>query len=265
MSAKRIRPERAGRTFMEQTRYKYAVPSDQSKGLPQPPLQVPYAGVPIHLPAPDEVQVQAIDLRAAIEARQSVRRYAEKPLALAELSFLLWCTQGIKGTQGSYATFRPVPSAGARHAFETFLLVNRVEDLEPGVYRFLALEHQLLQVNLASDIAEQITQACWNQRFVLSSAVTFIWVAVPYRMTWRYGQRGYRYMHLDAGHVCQNLYLAAEAIESGVCAIAAFSDEDMSRLLGLVPASPQSLAGRDDQVGDPFVIYIAAVGKKLTE
>jgi len=262
MSAKRIEPERAGSNFMERTYYKYAVPSDQNKGLPQPPLQAPHSGTPIDLPRPAEIDVKATDLRAAIEGRVSVRRYTEEALSLAELSFLLWCTQGIKGTKGgSYATLRTVPSAGARHAFEAFLLVNRVEGLEAGLYRFLALEHQLVEVNLDPDIGEGITQACWNQRFVLTSAVTFIWVAVPYRMTWRYGQRGYRYMHLDAGHVCQNLYLAAEAVDSGVCAIAAFSDEDMSRLLDLGKARQVPGAGEIHQ-GDPFVIYVATVGKK---
>ena len=262
MSAKRTRPERAGSDYMEQTTYKYSVPSDQSKGIPQPPLQAPYIGTPIDLPKPDEIEMQTVDLRTAIEGRVSVRRYDEEPLTLAELSFLLWCTQGIKGTKGgSYATLRTVPSAGARHAFETFLLINRVEGLESGLYRFLALEHQLVEVNLDPDIGKEITQACWNQRFVLTSAVTFIWVAVPYRMTWRYGQRGYRYMHLDAGHVCQNLYLAAEAVDSGVCAIAAFSDEDMSRLLDL-GRERQTPNDGEPYKGDPFVIYVATVGKK---
>lgn len=265
MSAKRPSPERAGRTFMEQTGYQYAVPSDQSQGLPQPPLQAPYSGTRVALPKPDQIQVRAIDLRTAIEDRQSIRRYTESPLSLAELSFLLWCTQGVKGTQGSYATFRTVPSAGARHAFETFLLINRVESLEPGLYRFLALEHQLLPLDMDPDIAEGITRACWNQRFVLASAVTFIWIAVPYRMTWRYGQRGYRYMHLDAGHVCQNLYLSAEAIECGVCAIAAFSDKDMNRLLGLNAEGHQACMGGDFETGEPFAIYVATVGKKSAE
>ena len=84
---------------------------------------------------------------------------------------------------------------------------------------------------------------------VAASAVTFIWVAVVHRMAWRYGQRGYRYLHLDAGHACQNLYLAAESVGCGVCAIAAFDDEDVSRVLGL-----------DGE--DQFAIYVATVGKK---
>jgi SagB-type dehydrogenase family enzyme len=228
--------------------------------MPQPPLQTPYSGAPIDLPAPDTIATRDVDLRAAIEGRTSVRSYAEEPLTLAELSFLLWCTQGVKSVRDSYATLRTVPSAGARHAFETYLLINRVQGLEPGLYRFLALEHKLGVVNLDPDIAEGITQACWNQRFVLTSAVTFVWVAVPYRMTWRYGQRGYRYLHLDAGHVCQNLYLSAAAIGSGACAIAAFSDEEMNGLLGL-DRDRQVLGDGSADQGEPFTIYVAAVGK----
>jgi SagB-type dehydrogenase family enzyme len=240
-----------GREFMEKTRYKYLSVSAQRQGLPQPPLQVPYEGEdePIDLPSPSSFEVAEVDLRLAIEARESVRRYAERPLALAELSYLLWCTQGVKGVQGDYATFRNVPSAGARHALETYLLVNRVEGLPSGLYRFLALEHKLVSVDLEPGIAEAITVACWDQAMVQRCAVTFIWVAVAERMTWRYGQRGYRYIHLDAGHACQNLYLATEAIEGGACAIAAFSDEDMNHLLGL-----------DGE--EQFVIYLATVGKR---
>jgi nitroreductase len=224
-----------GREFMEQTRYKYLSVSAQQQGLPQPPLQAPYGGTvqPIDLPAPDEIEVDEVDLRLAIEARESVRRYAEGPLSLAELSYLLWCTQGVRGVQGTYATLRNVPSAGARHALETYLLVNRVEGLQPGLYRFLALGHKLIAVDLEPGIAAAVTR-----------------VAVAERMVWRYGQRGYRYMHLDAGHVCQNLYLAAQSVGGGACAIAAFSDEDMNHLLGL-----------DGE--EQFVIYLATVGKKL--
>jgi hypothetical protein len=175
-----------GREFMERTRYKYLSASAQQRGLRQPPLQVPYAGEvePIVLPAPDEIQVPEVDLRLAIEARESVRRYAETPLSLAELSYLLWCTQGVKGVQGSYATFRNVPSAGARHALECYLLLNRVEGLQPGLYRFLALEHVLVAVDLEPGIADAVARACLDQQMVVRCAATFIWVAVDDLALW---------------------------------------------------------------------------------
>ena len=97
-------------------------------------------------------------------------------------------------------------------------------------------------------IGASIMNGCLGQHMVIQSGVTFIWTAVVDRMKWRYGERGYRYMHLDAGHVCQNLYLAAEAVECGVCAIAAFDDDVMNRILGLDEAKQ-------------FVIYIAVAGK----
>jgi SagB-type dehydrogenase family enzyme len=148
----------------------------------------------------------------------------------------------------SYATSKRT-SAGARHALETYLLVNNVAELRPGLYRFLATAHRLAEVDTADGLADKMTAACWEQSQVRQSAVTFLWVAIPYRMTWRYGERGYRYLHLDAGHVCQNLYLAAEVIGAGVCAIAAFQDQALNSLLDL-----------DGE--RQFVIYLATVGKK---
>ena len=240
-----------GREFMEKTKYKYLDSSDQVKGLPQPPLTLPPAeGKPVHrLPDPEKAPREAVDLWDAINDRVSVRAYGEEPLSLEELSYMLWCTQGVKEATDRPATLRTVPSAGARHCFETYLLVNRVEGLKQGLYRFLAAEHSLQEVDTDPGIAERVTQACFNQRFVMQSAATFIWTAVAYRMMWRYGERGYRYMHLDAGHVCQNLYLAAEAIGCGTCAIAAFHDDALNEAL------------RIDGV-QQFAVYVGVLGKK---
>ncbi|HNX17852.1 MAG TPA: SagB/ThcOx family dehydrogenase [Methanoregula sp.] len=245
-------PAGTGREFMERTKYRYLGPSDQERGLPQPPLELPV--VPgqkvFDLTKPDEISVPPVDLRTTIERRHSVRSYAKEPLTLKELSFLLWCTQGVRSVHGSQATFRNIPSAGARHAFETFLLVNDVEDLEPGLYRYLAISHRLALVSSDPSLYIDISHACLDQQFIMRSGVAFLWTAVPYRMTWRYGERGYRDLHLDAGHVCQNLYLAAEAVGCGVCAIAAFDDDAMNRILKI------------DGINQ-FLIYLATVGKKI--
>lgn len=239
-----------GAEFMQKTRYEFMPPSDQQKGLAEPPLEMAWdaAGEVIDLPGRDEMEFDRIDLTRAIERRCSVREFSAAPLTVGELSYLLWCTQGVKQNIPGQVTMRTVPSAGARHALETFLLVNRVQGLAAGLYRFLATAHKLLCVNRGSDVVRHVVRGCLDQAFVVESAVTFIWAADVYRMTWRYGQRGYRYLHLDAGHVCQNLYLAAEAIGCGACAVGAFDDDEMNRLIGL-----------DGQ--RQFVIYIAAVGK----
>lgn len=236
---------------MKKTYYRHLGSSDQMKGVPQPSLELGYdaSGRIIDLPDPQECKVKAVTVSETIESRRSVRRFINKPVTLHELSYLLWCTQGVKEVIPDSATFRTVPSAGARHAFETYLLVNHVEGLKPGLYRFLAIDHKLVEIRTTEHIADDITDGCLGQEMAGKSAVTFIWTAVAQRMTWRYGERGYRYMHLDAGHVCQNLYLAAEAIDCGVCAIAAFDDDAMNRALAL-----------DGE--KQFVIYIAVIGKK---
>ena len=240
-----------GKEFMERTKYHKMGSSDQSRGLPQPPLELPQdeSRAVVDLPKPTELKVGEFSLREAIEGRRSVREYSDAPLRLEELSWLLWCTQGVRQVARRNATLRNVPSAGARHAFETYVLVNRVEGLKPGIYRFLATGHKLVEVEMGGSTAERVSAACLGQGFIISSAATFVWTAVSYRMAWRYQERGYRYMHLDAGHVCQNMYLAAEAIGSGVCAIGAFNDDQLNELLGI------------DGV-EQFAIYVATVGKK---
>ena len=112
----------------------------------------------------------------------------------------------------------------------------------------MALEHKLLVVNLDEELAEKVTQSAMNQVFIHDSAVTFIWTTALYRMKWRYGERSYRYIHLDAGHVGQNLYLADKAVDAGVCAIGAFDDDALNSLLGL-------------DGHEHFVVYLATVGK----
>ncbi|UCH03230.1 MAG: SagB/ThcOx family dehydrogenase [Candidatus Bathyarchaeota archaeon] len=225
--------------------------SDQTRGLPQPPLEIePQAGWKIiPLPVPNRLELGHVDLRRALEDRRSVRTYSEQPFTLAELSWLLWSCQGVKAVSNRPVTLRTVPSAGARHAFETYLLVNNVTGLEPGLYKFLAIDHTLAAVNLKAGIADRVADACYQQQFVKTCAVTFIFTAAAYRMYWRYGARGYRYLFLDAGHVSQNLYLAAEAFGGGACAIGAFYDDEINRILDL-----------DGQ--EQFVIYVTTTGKK---
>jgi SagB-type dehydrogenase family enzyme len=240
-----------GKEFIEKTKYQHLDKSDQMKGIPQPLLEKEYDKTKalIDLPIPKDIIINEISLRKAIERRKTIREYSKKPISIDDLSYLLWCTQGVKEIVPNLVTRRTVPSAGARHAFETYLLINNVSSLKPGLYRFLALKHKLLEINLDSNIADDIVRGCHDQYFVKTGAVTFIWVAVTNRMMWRFNERGYRYLYFDAGHVCQNLYLSAEAIDCGVCAIGAFSDDEMNEILNL------------DGVNE-FVIYLGAVGKK---
>jgi SagB-type dehydrogenase family enzyme len=237
--------------FLRQTSYpNLSVPPAQT-GETQPPLELPWPedAALIVLPAAAELQIPAADLRSVIEQRRSLRKYSVQALTLDELSYMLWLTQGVKRVTGRPATLRTVPSAGARHALETFLLVNRVDGLEPGLYRYVATRHALLKLDAVEDISFRFSEACHQQEHVLLSAVTFCWMAVTERMAYRYVERSMRYLHLDAGHVCQNLYLAAESIGCGVCAIAAFDDDLLNGLLGA-------------DGGEHFAIYVGTVGKR---
>jgi SagB-type dehydrogenase family enzyme len=240
-----------GQEFMEKTKYSFLDKTDQVQRLPQPPLALPAfeKGRIIDLPDPETAETNSISVSDAINHRVSVRAYSKKSLSLAELSYVLWCTQGVKEVTTRPATQRTVPSAGARHCFEAYILVNNVEGVPKGLYHYLAIDHKLQEVNMDENIAQKITKACLDQRFILNSAITMILTAVRYRMMWRYTERGYRYMHIDAGHVMQNLYLCAEAIDSGVCAIAAFEDDQINNALGV------------DGV-EQFTIYVGVLGKK---
>ncbi len=225
--------------------------TDQQKRLPHPPLEQPFAAdLPqVELVPPDKFSVGTLSVREAIARRQSHRAYAEESLTLEELSYLVWATQGVHGTwRGGGALRRTVPSAGARHPFETYLVVNRVEGLETGLYRYLSVEHRLLQLELDPELPMMAAAACNGQTFIAATAVTFIWTAVPYRTEWRYGAMAPKFVSIDAGHVCQNLYLAAESIGAGVCAIAAYNQSELDALLGV--------DGEDE-----FAIYVAPVGK----
>ena len=240
-----------GQRFMEMTRYEHVSVSDQFLRVQAPPLEKPYPpdGKFTNLPGPDEISVPPLDLRRAIEGRRSIRRYSREPLSIEELAYLLWCTQGITHVQEPYYTFRNVPSAGGRHSFETYVLANRVDGLKPGIYRYLAFSNRLLEIDREPDVGDRTMAACLGQAFVRASAATFMWSSVIYRMAWRYAERSYRLVHMDAGHVCQNLYLAACQLGCGTCAMGAFDDQIMADLLGI------------DGI-EEFVVYCAAVGKK---
>lgn len=224
---------------------------DQNRGVAPPPIEKPFdeQARRIDLVAPRQFKnIAALDLFSAIQNRQSRRTYRQDHLTLEELSFLLWATQGIKEKLDAGHALRTVPSAGCRHALETYLCLFQVAGVDPGVYRYLPLEHQLLFESGDEHLAQKLEKAVFGQPYPARSAVTLIWTAIPYRMEWRYDLAAHKVIALDAGHVCQNLYLACEAIGAGTCAIAAYDQEEMDRLL--------SIDGKDE-----FAVYLASVGK----
>jgi len=222
----------------------------QNRGI-QPPLfqkPVPPGSRIIPLPPRGTWSIPSCDLQTAIANRQSHRSFTVAALSLAELSFLLWSTQGVREAVHEAAVLRTVPSAGCRHPFETYLAVMKVEGLAAAIYRYLPLEHSLLQVREADNLPQQLQAVTHGQAFSGRSAVTFIWTVIPARTEWRYGDASYKVIALDAGHLCQNLYLACEAVSAGTCAIAAYNQTMADELLGV--------DGKEE-----FSVYIAPVGK----
>lgn len=224
--------------------------TDQRRGIPPPPMEKPCPGdvARVDLVPPDDLSVGRTPLTDVLRRRRSRRTFSAEPLSLEELSFLLWATQGLHEERGMEASLRTTPSGGARHPFETYLAAQRVTGVPPGVYRYLPREHQLCLVRHEPDLAAAVVAACGGQRFCGEGAVTFFWTAIPARTAWRYTIVAPKIIAQDSGHLCQNLYLAAEAIGAGTCAIGAYDQRLADALVGA--------DGREE-----FVIYAAPVGK----
>lgn len=209
--------------------------SDQRLNLPQPPLvKAPMTERAFALPGNFENLWMKDDFIEIVTERKSSRVYTQLPISLLQLSFMLWATQGIKDIRGkSYATLRTVPSGGARHAFETYLLVQDVEGLPPGAYHYLPLGHELEFLHPVEDLPVAISDSLLGQSWAAKAGVIFYWSFVPYRAEWRYGIWAHRVVLIDAGHMAQNLYLACSALGLGACAVAAFDMEFCDQIFGL--------------------------------
>jgi SagB-type dehydrogenase family enzyme len=171
-------------------------------------------------------------------------RDSDQPLTLQEVSQLLWAAQGITDPRG----FRTAPSAGGLYPLEIYLVVGEVEILDRGVYRYRPQGHILVKV-LDGDRRTGLAETALGQAWVREAAIDIVIVAVYERTAVKYGDRGIRYVHMEAGHAAQNLCLQATAIGLGTVTIGAFHDEQVKEVL-------RSL--EDEQP-----LYVMPVGKKL--
>jgi SagB-type dehydrogenase family enzyme len=184
------------------------------------------------VPLPEPDLTGNPDLWQLLARRRSRREYnTGQPLTPAKLSALLWATQGVTARYGE-VLFRTAPSAGGLYPVETYLFVRAVEGFEPGIYHFRpqAFDLEFLK---KGDLARELAEAALGQTLVMAASVTFIWTALVERSRWKYRQRAYRYIYLDAGHIGENLYLAAGALGMGVCAIGAFYDDRANSIIGV--------------------------------
>ena len=180
----------------------------------------------IILPQPEKRSETSLE--EAISIRRSVREYKDEPLSLKEVSQILWSAQGITSSGGG----RTAPSAGALYPLEVYLVARKVAGIEPGIYHYLPREHKLSKV-LEGDISAELAQAALSQTFIKEAAANLVITAFFARTTGKYGERGVRYVHMEAGHAAQNVYLQAQSLKLGTVTIGAFSDEEVKKLLRL--------------------------------
>jgi SagB-type dehydrogenase family enzyme len=224
--------------------------TDQKKKLPVPPVQLdpPEGAELFDLVAPDDFKIGKTTVIDAIRNRKSRRRFLDEPLSLEELSFLLWATQGVREVmQDGKFTRRTVPSGGSRHPFETYIVLNRVKDFSPGLYRYLPMDHKLCRLVDQDEMIRRVENEEYGA-FFLHPAVVFVWTVIPYRCEWRYSMISDKIIALDGGHVCQNLYTACEALGLGTCAYDGYDQDTVDKIL--------QVDGEDE-----FTLYLATVGK----
>jgi len=209
--------------------------TDQEQKLPQPPLvKAPMTENVMDLPKDFSALSIDSDFLHIINSRESHRVYTGEAMSLTELSYLLWCTQGVKEIRGrAYATLRTVPCGGARHEFECYMAVKNVEGLEPGLYHYLPMHHQIEFLHGVDDFDSWISKSVCEQAWAAKANVVFYYSSVFYRAEWRYGITSHRVLLIDAGHITENMYLAATSLGMGGCAIGAVDGELCDSSFGL--------------------------------
>jgi SagB-type dehydrogenase family enzyme len=174
---------------------------------------------------------QLMSLDRALRQRKSIRDFQAKPISHGQLSYLLWASTGIQRIEEGYA-FRTAPSAGALYPIETYVVVNNIRKLQAGVYHYSVNNHELEQIK-QGEFQQAIATAALGQEMCASAAAVFIWTAVFERCKWKYGQRAYRYIYLDAGHIAENLSLSAVSLNLGSCEIGALYDDHVNVIVGI--------------------------------
>lgn len=174
---------------------------------------------------------EVISLGQTLKQRKSIRDFRQKPISKEQLSYLLWASTGIQRIEDGYE-FRTAPSAGALYPIETYVIINDVRELDAGVYHYSIHGHQLEQLK-QGEFRGEIAAAALGQGMCATAAAVFVWSAVFARCKWKYGQRAYRYIYLDAGHIAENLALTAVSLNLGICEIGALYDDHVNAILGI--------------------------------
>jgi len=237
--------EPIGDSFQQRTKYvRDKMPGKRLDWASQPPLYKEYPEhEKIELPAFEKPETDL--LFAALSSRRSIRNFADKALSLETLSCLLWASTGILREEQGYH-FRTAPSAGALYPIETYFVANNIERLKAGVYHYNIRRHAL-DVLKEGTFQDNIAKAALDQGMCAQAPLVFIWSAIFERSKWKYDQRGYRYVYLDAGHIAENLALVAVTLGLGSCQIAALYDDEVNAII--------DIDGQEESV-----LYMSVVG-----
>lgn len=200
-------------------------------------------GEPAAIRLPEPRRSSEVSVEQSLLSRRSVRTYKDAPLAMSEIGQLLWAAQGITGS----GRFRTAPSAGALYPLETYVVAGRVDGLAPGVYKYSPGRHELIPVT-AGDLRNELADAGLGQESIEDGAIDIVFAVIYRRTTKKYGDRGVRYVHMEAGHAAQNVCLQATAMGLGTVTIGAFRDDAVKRILKMP----------DEEAP----LYILPVGKK---
>jgi SagB-type dehydrogenase family enzyme len=241
----RDKKEEIGVSFQQETKYQRGhLPAWYLDWACKPDTYKRYPSAPkVQLEPPKEEG--GAPLWEVMRHRRSVRNFNNGPMTKSELSQLLWAAHGITNPESG---FRTAPSAGALYPVETYLVINRVEHMDPGIYHYAVDMHELEHLQ-AGDFRIPVAQSALDQKMAYHASMVFIWTAIFERSKWKYKQRAYRYIYLDAGHIAQNVALAAVALNLGSCQVGALYDDEVNALLG-VDGTEES------------VVYMTAVGKE---
>lgn len=187
-------------------------------------------------------------LADTLQKRRSVRAYDGAAISLSDLAQVLFAANGITGQGAKDFLYRTAPSGGSLYPLEIYMAVLRPADFEPGLYHYAVREHALELLSEGDYSAAAIGCCAAFSQYVEGAAVIFFLNAVFARTLGKYGSRGYRYILLEAGHIVQNVYLAATAMQLGALAICGFVERNVEKLLDIdgIEESP---------------VYVVAIGQ----
>lgn len=234
-----------GEAFQQETKYfRDRTPTGPPRRVRPPVPYKEYAGSEtVALPTPQPLS--QMSLHSALVGRKSVREFSRSEITLEQLGYLLWASCGIQRREDGFE-FRTAPSAGALYPIETYIVANRAKDVPAGVHHYSVRRHVLETLRRGS-FGREIAAATLGQEMCLAAAAVFVWTAIFDRSRWKYGERAFRYVYLDVGHIAENLALAAVALGLGTCQIGAIFDDEANALIGV------------DGAGES-VVYMSAVG-----